>query len=59
MFDRMYNDQEVDKYLTKMLNEFEDFQWTDTNSGEPNTDFEEKYGKFVDYMREKYLTNRE
>ena len=45
----------LNKYTKQILDNFEDFEWTDTNSGEKNQMFDEEYGKFIEEMRKKYL----
>ena len=49
---------QVQKYLQRcrqeVLNEFEDFMWTDTNSGESNVYFEEAFTKHIDMVYNKF-----
>lgn len=50
---------QVQKYLRRcrqnIINDFEDFQWTDRNGGEPNSYFEEQYGNYIDKITDKYI----
>jgi len=49
-----HSDKEKKHFANCIMKEFEDFAWTDSNSGETNDDFESAYGDFIDNIRTKY-----